>query len=84
MGREHLGQRSLILSGYGSKCPKCDGTAVGICRCPLVDTVCANGHRWHECAVHGLVPVGARHDGKGLKGCTCDDESIEGAESGST
>lgn len=72
MAETNLGRRTTILSGYGSKCPTCGEDAVSVCRCWLGDTGCQNRHRWHECAKHGLVAVGARHDGKGEDGCTCD------------
>lgn len=70
--RSMLGKFSRILSGYGSKCPTCGEPAASVCRCMLGDTRCANGHNWHECKVHGLVAVGARHDGGGKDGCTCE------------
>jgi len=69
---KNLGKRTLVLSGYGSKCPTCGEPAMSVCRCMLGDTMCKNKHNWHECAVHGLVAVGARHDGKGEGGCTCE------------
>lgn len=66
----NLGKRTEILSGYGSKCPTCGESATSVCRCMLGDTRCRNGHNWHECRVHGLVAVGAKHDG-GKSDCTC-------------
>ena len=72
---KNLGKRTLILSGYGSKCPTCGEQASDVCRCSLGDTRCRNKHRWHECPVHGLVARGALHDAKKVSaqgGCTCE------------
>lgn len=61
-------------SGYGSLCPTCQGEAVTVCRCVLGDTRCANGHNWHVCKIHGLVPYKAKHSGLKDDGCTCQKE----------
>lgn len=77
----HLGERTVILSGYGSKCPTCGELAVSVCRCLLGDTRCQNNHHWHECKAHGLVAVGANHSDQGEDGCTCAAATVkEGGE----
>jgi hypothetical protein len=34
----NLGQRTKVLSGYGSKCPTCGEGATSVCRCSHGDT----------------------------------------------
>lgn len=62
------------------ECPTCGGEYTMQCRCLLGNRRCANGHEWHRCQVHGVVPCGGYH-GKDPRanGCSCEGASEEGS-----
>ena len=50
-------------------CPVCKEPPKVVCKCPVSDATCANGHHWHTCQVHFVtVPRLGRH---GFEGCSC-------------
>lgn len=51
-------------------CPICELKPCEVCFCPLQDSRCENGHRWHRCPVHFcVIPGEANHDPP--DGCCC-------------
>lgn len=54
-------------------CPVCETPAVVNCKCPRLDSRCANGHEWHYCPVHhDKVNLGMSDHAKSE--CTCNED----------
>jgi hypothetical protein len=54
-------------------CPVCGKAAIMVCKCPMNDSYCANGHHWHVCLIHGKVVIGKADHAKGIEHCHCND-----------
>ena len=55
------------------QCPSCQGTNVARCKCFRGDRHCGTcGQRWHPCAVHGTVVLGATDHSKPYDRNKCD------------
>jgi len=55
--------------------PVCFKPAEIVCRCPLRDCKCENGHEWHSCLVHGKVVLGPSDHSKDTFVCHCEDKA---------
>lgn len=54
-----------------TKCPVCGEPAKMRCKCPRVDSTCANGHKWHFCMFHKKVVLGESDHSKPTFDCSC-------------
>lgn len=58
-------------------CPICNELAFSRCKCPLSDSVCSKGHKWHTCLVHNVIVLGNVDHSLPTYICTCSPPTIE-------